>query len=412
MVSRAEQEALQWNLARVRSTRDGIFEYLQAAQDIARFQEDLLQALEESWQEAYRHQPPRNLPRGQLPLSAADVQLDNLLSSFLYRSPTLTLLVMPEQVLPDFYQQLIILLEKLRLSHSVRIVACRHNQPVWMALRDLGVHESFIPSGTAQRTEVFGALRSKQQELNASIDRLEPLRRQLQGELDRLTSRGQPLPEELRDLRERIGKANDFIRIAGFIVAGEAAHQAQQWAKMQPATEEKGKLDKPLTELLTLRAEAINQARQVQTAGESLLRQAGAARAASRSSHTLTVLRSGVQRNYTGPIVSFLLETVPQNSLRAAHQLGSLAEYSQGLLEKVRALPEKDETFWRNFGLEWETRTRRRGKERLPAQVKGLVEEGTRLLEYNIDQVPGLLLEIALRQQDTPSARAHQRRET
>ncbi|MBI3797552.1 MAG: hypothetical protein HY268_11385 [Deltaproteobacteria bacterium] len=401
-----EQQALEWNCARVRPTRDGIFEYLQAAQDIARFQGKLLEALQESWAEASRRQRisdrSREKARGQFRIENKDLDPENLHATFLYRSPTLTLLVMPEQVLPDFYRALTALLGNLQLSHAVRIVACRHNQPVWMALRDLGVHEPFTPPGATQQTETIETLRQARQNLLDGIDPLESLRRQLQGKLDSLKSRGQSLPGELKPLRDYVGKSRDFISVGSFIPVENAVRQAQQWTKLQPATEI-GEFDKLLTDLLMLRAEAIDQARRVLTVGNNLLQQDKEAHTASGSSHTLTVLRSGVQRSYKGRIISFLLQEVPQSHLRTAHQLGSLAEYSQSLLERVRALPtERNETFWKNFGLEWDTRTRWRGKERLPEQVRELVEKGIDHLRGSIDQVPGLLLEIALRQQDAP----------
>jgi hypothetical protein len=425
-----QQAALQWNLARTRPSQSGIFEYLQAAQDMARFQQDLEEALKASWQDAAQHQP-RPAPRGQYRIDLAeDLRPENLGAAFLYRSPTLTLVVMPEQVLPAFYRQLTRLTTDLQLAHTVRMVTCRHNQPVWMALRALGIHEAFRLPQAEALAQILKRLRQAQQALDAQRaddqSALQKVRASLQGQVVEGIIQGMggmrspTLPKPLRDLGRDVSGSTDFIRLALFLTVSEAIRRLLHGGNPRLSQRQQARLQALCDELRPLTERAHVCAQTIWQEGQSLLTEAEAVQEQLRTDQVLTVLRSGVHRTFRGAaVVAFLLDQVVQSPAYAGSQLGELATYAQTVLTQVQALPEADRAraFWDNLQLELDARGISRGRDTsrgdagLPPEVRSLLQEAFRLPGLTPDQVPGLLLEMAVRQKDQSAVPHSERRQ-
>jgi hypothetical protein len=107
--------------AEIRTTRFGLYEYLQASLDMARFQEALERELRSC------------LPPGEQPESYV-----------LYRSPSLTVLLLPASRLPQFWAGLQPLLGRLLLSWAAKVVACDVNVPVWSIVREFLQEVKFL----------------------------------------------------------------------------------------------------------------------------------------------------------------------------------------------------------------------------------------------------------------------------
>ncbi|MBI1924232.1 hypothetical protein HYR99_08260 [Candidatus Poribacteria bacterium] len=129
-------------LVSMKPTRDTIFEYLQATLNMNQFQEDLKGQLRETLQEVQRRQANERHNFDGYPITDADWTDEALDQHVMYRSPTRTLLVMPEPALRLFYPKLLQLTQNLHLAHKLRIVACAHNTPVWWILHELKLVES------------------------------------------------------------------------------------------------------------------------------------------------------------------------------------------------------------------------------------------------------------------------------
>jgi hypothetical protein len=154
------KEELRLNLAQTSTTPFGVFEYLQAALNMELFQHHLKELLERTlkW---LQQQQKRQREKVGYPIRQSDLTDEALSQSFLYRSPTLTLLVIPEEALRRFYDELRSSLNNLHIAHRLRMVACPNNHPVWMVLRSLGLAE--------ERSFPFDELKKRSEELNEKL---------------------------------------------------------------------------------------------------------------------------------------------------------------------------------------------------------------------------------------------------
>ena len=140
-------------LAETRSTRFCLYEYLQASLDMARFQEDLEDALSDC------------LPWGDLPAKASPDEREQrrreaLESYFLYRSPSLTVVLVDERKLARFWQGdakrgkpgVADLLKLLNVSWAAKAVTCSVHFPVWAVLREFLADVDFLAAASGGRT--------------------------------------------------------------------------------------------------------------------------------------------------------------------------------------------------------------------------------------------------------------------
>jgi hypothetical protein len=403
--SEAQGQALQWNLCRTKPTRDGIFEYLQAAQDMANLQDQLLGDLKTSWREAVMRQPPRGRVEGEYRIDIhRDLEPGNLLASFLYRSPSLTIVVMPEQVLAPFYQHLKRRTAELQLTHTIRMVTCRHNQPVWMALQHLGLEDGWPEGDLPYVDETLNHLRQAQDALHEQLrddtEKISQVAGQIQSQVDRLNSRYGI--STLETLKGEVSRRPNVIPLAKFLAIGDATAIIRAEIEGKGvAREERRKVRDLRGALEPLQHRAREKAEAVWALSESVRTTAEAHKARLRAAPVLTIVRSGVQRTFQGQTVDFLLQDFTQRPPRAGHQLRLLAEFAQTLLDQLPdASGTQGETFWKNLGMELDVRKTVRGQQRLHQPVADLLERAVQLTGISPHQLPGLLLEMALRQDE------------
>ena len=148
------------NLAQTSTTKFGVFEYLQAALNMNQFQNHLYGLLSGTlkWLQEQQKRQRKNVG---YQIYESDLTPEALSQYFLYRSPTLTLLVIPEEALRYFYDKLRSFLNNLHIAHRLRMVTCQNNHPVWMVLRSLGLQE--------ENSFPFDELREKSKELNEKL---------------------------------------------------------------------------------------------------------------------------------------------------------------------------------------------------------------------------------------------------
>jgi hypothetical protein len=413
--SEAQGQALQWNLCRTQPTRDGLFEYLQAAQDMANLQDQLLADLKDSWREAARRQPPRGRVEGEYRIDTErDLEPANLLASFLYRSPSLTLVVMPEQVLVPFYQHLKRRTAELQLTHTMRIVTCRHNQPVWMALQHLGLEEGWTAGELPYVDEMLKHLRQAQDALHEQLrddaEKISQVARQIQSQVDRL--HGQYKISTLEALKGEVSRTPNVIPLAKFLAIGDATAIIRSEIEGKGVPREERRKVRDLRGVLEpLQHRAREKAEAVWALSESVRTTAETQKARLRAAPILTIVRSGVQRSFQGQTVDFLLQDFTQRPRQAGHQLRLLAELAQTLLDQLPdASGTQRETFWKNLNIELDVRKTVRGQSRLHLPVADLLERAVQLTDIAPHQLPGLLLEMALRQDEMmPQASDHGR---
>ncbi|MBC8231976.1 hypothetical protein H8E77_20690 [bacterium] len=151
---------LRKNLAQTSTTKFGVFEYLQAALNMNQFQNHLYGLLSGTlkWLQEQQKRQRKNVGYQIYPSDLTDEALSQY---FLYRSPMLTLLVIPEEALRYFYDKLRPRLNDLHIAHRLRMVTCQNNHPVWMVLRALGLQE--------ENSFPFDELKEKSEELNEKL---------------------------------------------------------------------------------------------------------------------------------------------------------------------------------------------------------------------------------------------------
>jgi len=152
---------LRKNLAQTSTTKFGVFEYLQAALNMNQFQNDLdgLLSCTLKWLQQQQQQNPQRIVG--YPIRESDLTPEALSQYFLYRSPTLTLLVIPEEALRHFYDRLRSFLNDLHIANRLRMVTCPNNHPVWMVLCALGLQE--------ENSFPFDELKKKSEKLNEEL---------------------------------------------------------------------------------------------------------------------------------------------------------------------------------------------------------------------------------------------------
>lgn len=403
-------EALRWTLARTRPTRDGLFEYLQAAQDLHRFQEDVQQDLAAALRETEAHQRDlgmRRLPPEQYRIEPEDYTPEALATAFLYRSPLLTLLVLPEAALPHLYRRLLPRLQDLQLAYRVRLVTCRHSHPVWMVLRHLGVSEGAEAFTDPLLAEVGAALQRAQLQLDAWKRHmlgtreapLELVQRSLQRANDRhALAQAEPTQEAAHALE--LATDQDFIRRGEFlacdVLAVEQALGSYQ-ARRGPLPPILQRVRDGLPLLRQAQAEAAGQAAQVLEVGARLQEQLTARRQRLAAGRLLTILRSGVERTFTGSLVDALLGELPSLEVTPS-QVGNVAEMASRLLTEVAAMPAaaRDRTFRSHLLLELDASTRERGPVLIPREVVARLRQWLLDPQLTPEATPGFLRELAL----------------
>lgn len=433
-----EKEALRWTLARTRPTHHGLFEYLQAAQDLQRFQDDvkadakyaLLSTRAEQlrlgwavdWQptpgpaqeeasllaqrlteEEQRRKGTRQelrwtprVPQGHYPITPEDYTDQELVHVFLYRSPLLTLLVLPEVALPVFYQRLRYRLRALRLSQSLRLVTCRYNYPVWMVLRHLGLHETPDPLHPPEERRAWSkTLGTDQQQLDGDRETM-------------FGTREHPGPLEgiRRDLHSALGKHKDKASAPPALqtVDGQDFHYSGKFLTCTPQ-EVKAWLTAPqFAELQHYQQQARDHTAQIWTASAALQQLTQEHWHTLDTQRRLTVLRSGIERTFTGEVMDTLLSDPPDAHVTTGpnrsttSQIGNVAAIASQLLTEMSSAPDAahdhvfPEAFRRHLLMELAASTREGRKTLIPPKVVQSLHQWIEVLPP--EALPGFLREL------------------
>jgi rRNA maturation protein Nop10 len=141
------------HLSETRSTRFCLYEYLQAALDMAKFQRELEGLLRDC------------LPQDEIPRNANEAEQERLTrvameSYFLYRSPSLTVVLLEERQLDRFWQGLRDLLKRLNVSWAAKAVTCNVHFPVWAVLREFLDRIDFLPNAQEKAEEIREAAKT------------------------------------------------------------------------------------------------------------------------------------------------------------------------------------------------------------------------------------------------------------